>query len=138
MANPGPVASNDTVVVGCKLPNGLLLSVDGVTIRINGSARYHMPRPDKKHLAPGVNEYAGDGFTVVARGFWEKWHEQYKDYGPVVKGLVYSASSIAKARDKAEAHADEKTGFEAVDPKKGVRGITPTEEMEKALTPGGE
>lgn len=127
----------ETVIVGCKLPQGLLLEVDGITVRVNGSARYNMPRPNKKHLQLGVNVHASDGLTTLDRGFWEKWCEAHKDYGPLVNGHIYSSATMNKAKTMAEKTADAKTGFEPLDPNKPGGQLQPTEETLEMMKNGG-
>lgn len=129
---------NDTVIIGCKLPQGLLLKVDSITVRINGSARYNMPRPNKKSLLAGVNVHASDGLTQVDRGFWEKWCAEHADYGPLRDGFIYSSATQNKAKSLAEKTADVKTGFEPLDPNKPGSQLSPTEEtLEMLKSPGG-
>ncbi len=116
----------ETVIVGCKLPNGLLLQVGTVTIRVNGKARYNMPSPTRKTLNTDV-EFA-DGLTVVDKVFWDKWLADHKDYQPVLSGHIYASPSRNDAVAKAKDTEQSKTGLEAVDPN-AVRGLEPTDDM---------
>jgi hypothetical protein len=120
----------ESVIVGCKLPNGLLLQVGEQTIRINGNARYNMPHPKRPVLNTDIAE--GDGLTMVDKGFWDKWYADHKDYGPVKSGHVYASvgreNAVAKAKDTKE----NTTGLEPLDPL-SVRGIEGTEDMAKVL-----
>ena len=121
----------EVVVVGCKLPNGLLLSVDGKTIRINGRARYNMPSPTRKSLNTDV-EYA-DGLTTVDKAFWDKWLADHKEYTPVMKGHVYASGNRNDAVAKAKDTEENLTGLEPLDPTKPTANIEPTDEISRAL-----
>lgn len=120
----------EVVIVGCKLPNGLLLNVDGHTIRINGKARYNMPSPTRKNLNADV-EFA-DGLTAVDKSFWEKWLAEHKDYGPVMSKLIYASPTRDAAIGKAEDTQEVKTGLEPVDPN-AIKNVEPTEEMIRSI-----
>lgn len=121
----------ETVIVGCKLPNGLLLSVAGKTIRINGRARYNMPSPTRRNLNTDVE--AGDGLTLVDKSFWDTWLAEHKEYGPVVSGHVYASPSRTDAVAKAKDTQENKTGFEPADPAKPGAKLEPTEELKKTV-----
>lgn len=125
----------ETVIVGCKLPNGLLLSVKGVTLRINGRARFSMPTPARpKALTGPVNLEFGDGLTTVDKDFWDTWLKDHQDYPAVKSGHIYATGGYENAKAKAKDTEENKTGLEPLDPAKPpVKGVEPTDEMKKLI-----
>ncbi len=121
----------EVVIVGCKLPNGLLLSVDGKTLRINGKARYNMPSPSRKNLNADV-EYA-DGLTTVDKAFWDKWLSDHKEYAPVKSGAIYASGNRVEAVAKAKDTEEAVVGLEPIDPSKPIANVEPTDEIARAL-----
>jgi hypothetical protein len=113
--------ARETVIVGCKLPNGLLLQVGNQTMRVNGRSQYRMPSPTRKDRNTDV-KYA-DGLTVLNKDFWDTWVKEHRDYAPVKSGAIYASPSrsdaVAKARDTEEM----KVGFEPMDPLKAGLGV---------------
>jgi hypothetical protein len=123
----------DTVTVGCKVPNGLLLRVfkmvegtepvlgggsrktkvaaqAGETIRING---FSLPRgpdfdPDRAHAVVG-----GFGLTHgVDADFFHEWMSQNKDSDLVKNGLIFAHESAESARSEAAEKKSEVSGLE--------------------------
>lgn len=100
------------VTVGCKLPNGLICELgkhgdEGYqSVRLNG--------------ANSSNIAGGFGLTPVSATFWDAWVKKHKRLAFVTKGHVFAMTDIASAQDFAKEHAEVKTGFEALDPMKGM------------------
>lgn len=110
---------SDTVKVGCRLPQGIVLRVSEPgknalgepalqevgTIEVAGSRRHV--------AAPGLVEGADAEvtFTDVPADLWAKWYEANKDGDLVTSGIVFKKGQdpLAKAEktdDKAEAEKD--------------------------------
>ncbi len=105
-----------TVVVGCKLPNGIII--------------HHM---GKAHTLLGSNSsdiVGGYGMTVMDKELFDAWYDAHKDYQPVKQGLIFahekpeSAKAIAKERGKV------KSGFEGLDPNAPAPGLAPMSDKE--------
>lgn len=103
------------VIVGCKLPNGLIAEVQGVEVKFNGLNTSQI--------------VGGFGITEnVDAEFWDAWLEQNK-YMPYVKGgFVFAHTEAASVKSEAKEKQGEKTGLEPLDPSKKPAGI---EELEK-------
>lgn len=129
-------SATDTVTVGCKLPNGLILrnfhtekyneAVPGGfreaqravpeedTYRINGNA---IPA----HLIQSGNLPYGMAHGAaltpgVPREFWERWLVSNAASDLVRKGFVFAHRSETEVRNIAKSNAGTKTGLEALDP----------------------
>ena len=102
-----------TVIVGCKLPNGLQLIVnDQLVAVLNGSN--------------SSSVIGGHGITesVDKEGF-DTWMAQNKDAAVVKKGFVFAHDKAANVQAEAKDRKDEKTGQEGLDPSKPGPGIKP-------------
>lgn len=132
---PAPT-SGETVVVACKLPNGLILRLfhevdeteatpqgnrtvkvhrqrqDVVPVRLNGSATPYAKFPDY----PVHHGYA---LTVVDAGFWHEWCRQNHDAEVLRNKLVFAHEKPEQAQGQAqEQHKDKvRSGLEPIDPK---------------------
>lgn len=112
---PGqPDKANGTamVVVGCKLPNGLICELgkpgdDNYTrVVLNGA--------NASQVAGGF------GLTSVSKAFWESWRDKHKRLDFVRKGLVFMHTDMASAVDHAKDSAGLRSGLEPLDPFKKV------------------
>lgn len=106
--------STDTVTIGCKLPNGLLLSVekDGKVV---------------EHRVNGWNASAILGSTCgftdnVPKELWEEWLKKFKDSKVVKNGLIFAQSSERKAQAEAKEKEDVKSGKEQIKQHDGKDG----------------
>lgn len=110
---PNKTNSTATVVVGCKLPHGLMLTLHGKP--------GEMPRT---YRVKGSNSQAivgGYGITRgVPRDFWEAWKEHHKHLDFVKNGLIFAHDKEASTIDHAKDGAGVKNGLEAIDPKKDL------------------
>lgn len=120
-----------TVIVGCKLPNGLVLRVGDESVRVAGTARYSFPNASRK--IPNPTLVHGDSLTMVDKDLWTKWLEKHKDAAVVRKGYIYASNNENDARARASETKGIKTGFEPLDPEQPRLGIEPTEESKSAL-----
>ncbi len=65
-----------TVIVGCKLPNGIIIEHAGKRVTLAGG---HSAKIRGSH-----------GMTVVDKDFWDAWRATHADYHPVKKGLIFA------------------------------------------------
>lgn len=132
--NPKP--AGDTVYVGCKMPNGLILQncvmeeirevVQGGArdtmmarrlpemYRLNGTSLTHEQRQNGDIGYPIVHNTAITG--GVPREFWEKWREANSSSELVRNNIVFAHKEEASVRRMAAEFAKQKTGLEALDP----------------------
>jgi len=89
----------DKVIIGCKLPNGIILEVG-----------------DKSKLIKGLNASVIIGAdhvtTEVDAEFYEAWLADHKDFPAVKSGAIFVAKTIEAIKEKAKDLKKEKTGFE--------------------------
>ena len=132
----------ESVIVMCKLPNGLVLQVGDKRVNLRGSANYLQPNPKRRFQAPEI--IYSDSLNVVDSKFWDDWNAKIrKDFAdpytpgehtfqPLLSGAIYvgknrnEATAIAKDKEK------ERCGFEAVVPKE--HGV---EDADKKHQPAG-
>lgn len=109
----------EVVTVGCKLPNGLLIDVDGKVTHLLG--------------ANSSNVIGGYGLTEnVDKEYFEKWLKQHANQ-PYVKGeMVFAQAKTNSAQSKASENASVKTGLEGLPQDKPVEGVVKDEEAMKA------
>lgn len=105
----------DLVTVGCKLPNGLHLDLQGKRVTLNG--------------ANSSRIVGGYGLTPVDKEFWEAWAKDYADSPLLLNGLVFAQGSDARATAKAGEQAEVKSGFEPLVPGKGLLADVQTAEQ---------
>jgi hypothetical protein len=110
------------VIIGCRLPNGIMAQVGATKIRLNG--------------ANADNASNGFGFTRVPADFAEAWLKDDGEGGRrtvTKRGGVFLADSMDDARAIAREMSGERSGFERIDPDKAAPGIVPTDETKKEL-----
>ena len=93
-----------TVVVGCKIPNGIRLS-DKVTVR--GSARDPAEEYDPKNYPGGYRLTPN-----VPAEVWEDWYKRNQDSTLVENNLIFAEPSEDEARNRARRQARTKSGME--------------------------
>ena len=90
------------VVVGCKLPHGLVLA--------------HPMDASKTVTLKGVNEEliagSGYGLTDVDAEFWEQWEATNRDFAPMRAKAIFVAKNATDAPKVAEELKNETTGLE--------------------------
>lgn len=103
------------IVVGCKLPNGIILE--------------HPLDPAVRVELAGMNRVtiigAGYATTQVDRSFWDAWEATNKDFPAYVNGSIFVAKSDADLAAAARERAKVKTGFEAMAQNAG--GVQPAD-----------
>lgn len=129
--------SEETVIVACKLPNGLILQCDDAfqvlepvlgggskeitryrrnpeTYRVNGSA-LDLAKMEIGDIS--VNVSAGYALTYgIPKAFWDRWLEQHKGMDIVKNQLIFAMKSENSIRSKTRDYKDIKSGLEPIDP----------------------
>lgn len=108
------MADAKQVVVGCKLPNGLLAQVGSTQVLFNG--------------ANSSKIVGGYGLTPVNKDFADAWFKQHKDFHPVKADLIFVQGDLLSAQAQADEQSDVKSGLEGVDPTSPIVGVTKREE----------
>ena len=107
--------AKSTVLIGCKLPNGIILG--------------DHEEPKKQFTLNGINRStiigAGYATTEVDGELWDAWFSKNKDFPAIKSGAIFQASNEASAKSMAIEYKDRKTGFEPLDPKS--HGVKPAE-----------
>lgn len=105
-----------TVTVACKLPNGLLLELQGEErVKLAGTA-----------VPWGVAPRDVGGYALthnVDADFFARWLSVYKDYTPVKRGLIFAYPKSQDAQARALEMKNEKSGLEPIDPEKPGPGL---------------
>lgn len=130
-------SNSDVVIIGCKIPNGLILDEEreidynepimgggiyrgkrwvrtGVRYTLNGPAvsAEQFRSGDIDHLV-----IRGAALTTgIPREFWENWLKRHKDNSFVKQRLVFAAADEGSARSMAAELAKVKSGLEPIDP----------------------
>lgn len=98
------MATAKTVLIGCKLPHGLILD--------------HPLDVSKKVELAGLNKAviigADCATTPVDGEFWETWKTVHKDHPAIKSGAIFEARTTEEVKAKAKERKEEKTGFEAM------------------------
>ncbi|QNT78274.1 hypothetical protein [Entomobacter blattae] len=113
------------VIVGCKLPNGLVID-------IKGKGRVHLQGSNAASLAsspalynPRTAESAPEavGLTMVEETFWKSWCAQMKGFPPLENGLIFAATKKRDVLAEAKEKSAIKTGLDRMEkPKPPVVG----------------
>ena len=121
------MATNDKVVVYCKLPCGMWLTnkdSDGVdhAIRVNG------PNNKPRH---GQLAIFGCGVTEIDKEHWETWIKNHAKMDIVKNGHIFISN---KSSDTGQAREKKKnfSGLEGINPFKPAREIEPDLDAMKA------
>lgn len=111
MQNDRVSIPRNTITIGCKLPQGIVLKLDDYPETVTLKGR----NADMKGgLGIRLLDY---GVTEVEEEFWEKWKSQYSNFQPFKNKAIFEA-------DEAEELANEKTGLEPLDPNsRGVESV---------------
>lgn len=114
------------MLVGCKLPHGLEISHEGVTVALNGAnVGYDGDNPWKNGAAPdSYDRISGVGLTKLEGkqvDAFKAWMElSGKGHGPVKSGMIFLVANKTEANQEAKLLEDEKTGFDGLDPSKDL------------------
>lgn len=115
--------SNAKVVIGCKLPHGLIIHV--------GDARHTLIGANTSDLINGF------GITRdVPKDLWDEWLRLHPKYEPIKQGLIFVIAKGNEEKEVFAATADRKsapTGLEPIDPEKPGNGVTMAEEQKSRM-----
>jgi hypothetical protein len=116
--------AKETVLVGCRLPNGIILTHPKdpkQTVKIAGT---YQPMTDSGiHYPP--RPYAT---TEVDAEFWSAWKAAYTGYPPLKTRAIFEARNEQEAAAKARELEKEKTGLEGLPKSMVIDGM----KLEKA------
>ena len=109
------MATPKTVLIGCKLPHGLILD--------------HPLDPDKKVALNGKNKAliigADYGTTEVDGEFWETWKTVHAEFPALRSGAIFEAANASDLAAVAAELKDEATGFEPM--AQNAQGVKPAD-----------
>lgn len=119
------MSGTQTVVVGCKHPNGLVLNLDQYEVtdtqrqtvrKIAGKTTVTLRGTAHKFGEPNlVASTGGYRLTPIPADFWEAWFERNKD-SPLIHDRVILPPPSANGRGNATAQAVEHTEIAGVSP----------------------
>ena len=98
------------VLIGCRLPHGLVLEYRGVSVTLKGKnsrvvAGLYVPEQDF-------------ATTEVDADFWEAWIKEHSTFPAVTSNSIFVAKDSPSAEAVAKELRAESTGFEQLDPAK--------------------
>lgn len=95
------------VVVGCKLPSGLVMEKNGIRVELKGA---------NSSLIIG-----GHGITEgVDKDFFDTWMKEHEEIEFVRQGFIFAHEKEKNTSAEAKDRAKQKTGFERIDPSKSI------------------
>ena len=141
-------ASSDTVIVGCKIPNGLILQLSHMersSEPVMGGGHRDVKLGRKvgpKYVIKGPAFQVGvmpryliaGGYALtsgIPKDFWEEWLEQNKEADYVKNDLVIAHQSMEDLERHCLDNEHLKTGLEPMDPTRLPRGLETADEMGK-------
>lgn len=101
--DPKTLDPKNCVVVGCRLPWGLVIQLNGKQYELNGR--------NKASQAGLVLPY---GSTLVDKDFANKWFAANKAWPPVESGAIFMAKDLAELDVAHQDVAGQATGFEGL------------------------
>ncbi|WP_374413276.1 hypothetical protein [Novosphingobium colocasiae] len=114
------------MLVGCKLPHGLEISHEGVTVTLVGAnVGYDGDNPWRNGGAPdSADRISGVGLTKLEGAQADAvmaWMDiSGRGPGPVKSGMIFAVDTKAEASKEAQLLEDEKTGLDGIDPAKDL------------------
>lgn len=131
----------EKVSIGCKLPHGLVIDHEGVSVRLNGAYSQNITNQNGRLLQHTHGLTHG-----VDKEFYDAWRaritkgpngEERTDglAGLLARGIIFDATNPTTATTAAKTGEKRavKTGFESLDPERPAPGIEPTDEQRTAL-----
>lgn len=111
--------ARETVLIGCRLPNGLVLhhpTNRNLTVKLAGA--YETRTESGLFIPP--KPYS---ITAVDAEFWTAWKEAYVGFPPLKTRAVFEARSEQEAESKARNAEKVKTGFEPMSQQATIDGV---------------
>lgn len=111
---PPAGSSADYVMIGCKMPNGIVLNLDkyevtnkeqGLVRLVEGGAEVTLKGTARAFGQPDTS-INGVAYTRVSRDFWDRWLAEHKDFAPLRDGFIL----VAKTADEQKKIAREREG----------------------------
>ena len=99
------------VIVGCKLPHGLIIKTGGKSVTLNG--------------ANSSRIVGGYGLTSVDKDVFEAWKAEYASFEPLKSGLIFEQANERSAVSQATEQQEIKSGLEPLDLDKPAAGVKP-------------
>ena len=112
--------AKETVLIGCRLPNGLVLHHPknrNLTVKLAGT--YEAKTESGLYLPSKMYST-----TAVDAEFWAEWKAAYEGFGPLKTRAVFEAHSEQEAQSKAKNAEKVKTGFEPMSKTAKIDGVT--------------
>ena len=94
----------DVIVIGCRLPCGLVLEHEGVQVTLAG----------QNQNKQGIILLSQDdyGETIVDSSYWAAWKKANAGFAPLETGAIFEAKNQSEAKVKQKELKKEKTGHE--------------------------
>lgn len=99
------------VIVGCKLPHGLIIKSGGKSVTLNG--------------ANSSRIIGGYGLTPVDKDFFDAWKAEFASFEPLKSGLIFEQANERSAVSQATEQQEIKSGLEPLDLDKPAAGVKP-------------
>lgn len=103
----------DTVYIGCKIPNGVIISVAGKTATLKGANSSQL--------------IGGFGVTEVDGDLWEQWSKDNEGHDLLKSNLVFVQTTAARANAEAKEKSEVNSGFEPLAPAPNKETTVPAE-----------
>ncbi|HGJ4729113.1 TPA: hypothetical protein ACJGQJ_001198 [Salmonella enterica subsp. enterica serovar Mgulani] len=107
----------EMVSVGCKLPNGLQVTLDGKTVILNGAATTALRGLD------GAIPEGAFGVTQVEKDFMDKFIATYQDAAYIQNNAVFIQKDERSVKAQGKDLEKAKTGLEGLDPENPAPGV---------------
>ena len=128
-----------SVIVFCRMRNGLTIQVDDKRVRLRGSACYIQPNPNRKFKPTDEKDVVyGATMNLVAKDFWEEWKKRVTKGGTekfdlLEKGLIYAHENKGDGAAHSRDMENEKHGTEQLDPKDKKNGVKQLNDREEPV-----
>jgi len=97
------------VIVGCKLPHGLIIKTGGKSVTLNG--------------ANSSRIIGGYGLTPVDKDFFDAWKAEYATFTPLKDGLIFEQANERSAVSQAKEQEEITSGLEPLALDKPAAGV---------------
>jgi hypothetical protein len=127
--------AQESVIVCCSLPNGLICRVGDKRVHLRGSANYIQPNPKRKFKGPDPQSVVYQHtMTPVDKEFWDAFVKNMgPDFAPFKSGAIYWAKDKGSATAQAKDAEGMRTGFEQLNP--GEHGVQSVDAKPSASNP---